>query len=742
MIVTRLEAKNYRQHPTIDADFDGQLVGLIGENGTGKSNFLKAIRYGFIGTDSGETKHPVTKRLPYIRWGEESGFVKIHFTHKGKIGEICRTFTHKKTDASFNYDGMKCEGTTNVNNAVSEQLGMEKEVARQAVFVGQDELDSILFTDPRVRKLAWQKLCGIGQVNNIHTKMGDVLKSLPPVQDYDGQIRDAEFQLVDLEEEFKTKSATLEEAKKELPKENNSEKQAGDLRKMQVLQRDSLSLKADVDNRDRVLATEEVNLVELEKKAYDSDTATKQLEEFRVTKQKLEAAKAAVDTVEAIKNSITNSQDSVTKTTAALQGVRSEQELNAELVKVKSLQEEVSKLAGTGRMYTKLSEALTSEEAADMDSCSLCGQGIADPEMVKRHVAEQSTAIHSQIAEKSVAADDSVIQNELTHRRNLERELALSTERLNGFNNQLKEWESSDTNYDYAIYMDTIAKMSFIESELDQAKRHVANVIKLRESVRLNKESRQVSSDKLAKLISEAQELMRSAGITPMSLDQQLAEVLAEQQRVRGIEVKVATLTGEVTQLTNNIATLKGTIESIETKRESQSDVLAKREVLENVRDWFHYNKGPSIIINNLLDEITVAVNDFLSKFDSLFSVVPNYSSMSFNYYYHDPEIPIDDPYPHCAEMSGGEKVVLAVAFRLATYAMFAQRVGLLVLDEPSVYLDSKNVGKLGTLLYSIKSLAKNLGLQVFISTHEESLMNHFDKIVNFGTKNKEQENG
>jgi exonuclease SbcC len=290
--------------------------------------------------------------------------------------------------------------------------------------------------------------------------------------------------------------------------------------------------------------------------------------------------------------------------------------------------------------------------------------------------------------------------------------------------------------------MDTIAKMSFIESELDQAKRHVANVIKLRESVRLNKESRQVSSDKLAKLISEAQELMRSAGITPMSLDQQLAEVLAEQQRVRGIEVKVATLTGEVTQLTNNIATLKGTIESIETKRESQSDVLAKREVLENVRDWFHYNKGPSIIINNLLDEITVAVNDFLSKFDSLFSVVPNYSSMSFNYYYHDPEIPIDDPYPHCAEMSGGEKVVLAVAFRLATYAMFAQRVGLLVLDEPSVYLDSKNVGKLGTLLYSIKSLAKNLGLQVFISTHEESLMNHFDKIVNFGTKNKEQENG
>jgi exonuclease SbcC len=278
---------------------------------------------------------------------------------------------------------------------------------------------------------------------------------------------------------------------------------------------------------------------------------------------------------------------------------------------------------------------------------------------------------------------------------------------------------------------------------MNEADRHTEKVIKLRETVRINKESKQTATDKLAVLITEAQNLIQETGMQPMNLDQQLAEVNAEKVRVQEIEVRVAALQGEVNQLNNSISTLKGTIESITVKQEAQSDLIAKREVLENVRDWFHYNKGPSIIINNLLDEITVAVNDFLSKFDSLFSVVPNYNSMSFNYYYHDPEIPIDDPYPHCSEMSGGEKVVLAVSFRLATYAMFAQRVGLLVLDEPSVYLDSKNVGKLGTLLYSIKSLAKNLGLQVFISTHETSLMNHFDKIVNFGTKTKkEPENG
>jgi DNA repair exonuclease SbcCD ATPase subunit len=521
MIVTRLEAKNYRQHPHIDADFDGQLVGLIGDNGTGKSNFLKAIRHGFIGADSGETKHKETKKLPYITWGEDDGYVKVHFTHNGKAGEIHRTFSHKKTDAYFSYDGMECEGTTNVNNAVEEVLGMDKEVARQAVFVGQDDLDSILFTDPRIRKLAWQKLCGIGQVNNIHAKMGEVIKSLPPVQDYAGQIRDAEFQLADLEEELKEKTKTLLEAKAELPKENNLDKQAENLRKMQTLQRDSLSLKVDIEKYDKQLEADEPNLTELEKVAHDSTTAKTKLENLKEQERNLEAAKEADFQIVRVKGTITSAEMDIIDLEKAIAAMPSEEDLQA-------TQDEVSRLQNTGSLYDTLGNALELDN--NLDSCVLCGQDLSDPEEVRKHIMTSREAINKELEQK----DDS--QEALDRRRTYEKNLELARERLKGYQDQLWQIKTSDIKYDEAVYLDTVANIALIEQEINEAARHTEKVIKLRETVRINKESKQTATDKLAVLITEAQNLIQETGMQPMNLDQQLAEVNAEKVRVQEID--------------------------------------------------------------------------------------------------------------------------------------------------------------------------------------------------------------
>ena len=54
---------------------------------------------------------------------------------------------------------------------------------------------------------------------------------------------------------------------------------------------------------------------------------------------------------------------------------------------------------------------------------------------------------------------------------------------------------------------------------------------------------------------------------------------------------------------------------------------------------------------------------------------------------------------------------------------MFASQLGTLVLDEPTVYLDSRNVEMFSDVVTKIQQVAEKLGLQIFISTHEPKIV-------------------
>ena len=107
---------------------------------------------------------------------------------------------------------------------------------------------------------------------------------------------------------------------------------------------------------------------------------------------------------------------------------------------------------------------------------------------------------------------------------------------------------------------------------------------------------------------------------------------------------------------------------------------------------------------------------------------------MSFRYCYHDGR-PMPEGFPTVDQLSGGEAVVLAVSFRLATYCLFAGRVGLLTLDEPTVYLDDKHIGQFCTLLSRVKEIATGMNLQIFVSTHEQAVIPFMDSVTNLNPK-------
>jgi DNA repair exonuclease SbcCD ATPase subunit len=96
--------------------------------------------------------------------------------------------------------------------------------------------------------------------------------------------------------------------------------------------------------------------------------------------------------------------------------------------------------------------------------------------------------------------------------------------------------------------------------------------------------------------------------------------------------------------------------------------------------------------------------------------------------------VPASGP-PDAVHLSGGEQVQLAIAFRFASYYMFANKFGLLCLDEPTAHLDDRNIGRFCDLIVQAKKLAVSMDLQIIISSHHRELIPFADTVIDLGTK-------
>jgi ABC-type glutathione transport system ATPase component len=130
------------------------------------------------------------------------------------------------------------------------------------------------------------------------------------------------------------------------------------------------------------------------------------------------------------------------------------------------------------------------------------------------------------------------------------------------------------------------------------------------------------------------------------------------------------------------------------------------------------------------MEDLTSMVNSFLQRLNAPFAALASTTDLGYRCPFIDGRpMPKDGP-PDAEELSGGQKVLLAISFRLASYCMFANKQGILTLDEPTVYLDADNVSNFCNLLGKIKEVAQALDLQLFISTHERAVIPFCDSVI------------
>lgn len=180
-----------------------------------------------------------------------------------------------------------------------------------------------------------------------------------------------------------------------------------------------------------------------------------------------------------------------------------------------------------------------------------------------------------------------------------------------------------------------------------------------------------------------------------------------------------------VKSLLDQKLSLESKIQSLKSAETLYESVSNRRKELKDACELLSNQKLPRAAMLGMLQCLVEKTNSFLSDFGVPFTFSCNESA--------DLLCVFDDGSIRSASrLSGGQKVLLAVAWRLALHAAFAseESCGFLALDEPTMFLDSDNIDNLTDVLSKVKRSAEDQGVQILVITHEESLECLFDNLI------------
>lgn len=716
MKINEIELSNFRQHKSKKFQLTGNLIGIVGPNGSGKSNFLKGIQYGLVGDVPDVTKDKL------LSWGEKSGFVRMLVDNDTTI---------KRSVASNNAEivnkGRKVTGIANVNNAVKDWYNIDKELAKQAIFVRQAEIDAILFDTPAKREQSFQKLCGMGNAATVNKKIGEIIYNRfqqPP--NYDEQITVLKTKL---QEDSARLETLLEEQKANVV--NMSEEditklklhiQAHDNLKRSIAQLQALAVsKDDLETKQAQVA------VGLGKIPPVEDTSTLQnnileAKELAQKAKRYEIAKANYDAKKAQEGTI--GDEPVTQ-----------EQVDKLKNQYNELVEAYHKAQANYGFFKSLYDTVS--KAGDLTGCPVCGSQV-DPKRILDNLEKEITKYSNEVTKFSGDYDPNVIKSRIDqytqeiNNYNLARQRIVSAAQQ--AEDSLKSTEAVEI--DMSKLLASIAEMEDFYSKAEQFKTA---------AVQLETQAKFIK-DSYDKTIEDYTKLKASVDAEAISLNVDTSlDLVAMREYVNGqyIELSASLDTvinktnensrraGIIDELNKTIKALEKNIEDLTKKREALKHFDSTISTLNNVKTWFHYSNGPRTLSSGIISDMLANINDFLSTLGAPFFVSPQVQEgLSFECVFQDGRTVDPDTPPQADDLSGGEKILLATSFRLASYCMFANQLGLLSLDEPTVYLDDKNVAKFCTFLEKVKEVAKTLDLQIFIATHERSVIPYMDTII------------
>ena len=703
MILKSIDLHNYRQHTDLTVDFTGNLIAVVGRNGSGKSNFLGAIQFALTGEQPGFNKEDL------LTWGKESGYVKLDFVHEGKECSITRKI--EKPTVTLVVGDEKVTGAAKVKEAL-ELHGIDKDVLRQSVFVRQTEIESCLFTDPRERELAFQKLIGLGDAAKHNKFLTDFLTAADKPKDMSDELArniEARDQQIETQKRLKAQSDEIAQKLSKIPDDAEARK------KVSTLQERIRIVQKVLSSMDMASMAQAAFMKFLEKNE-------------EVMHQELVPERELQDRIEALQAELANSKTATEFNRVRADARKKYSEAQATVQRIGDLTERIREFDANNQSKIEKSSRRKElekllKDAPDGNVCPLCGS--TTDHNIREELERELAAVTAEESRLASWCAASTVYRDKMSKDLAEKEMERWSNEIRRLGPDVRcrpEKEVLDDITDAKLLLDKAHQQNEVVKSIQFEGRHLQEATettqKALESDLAKLPHSNVTKEQLETVVSK--------------MNDEIASIFNGLQVLSDFKTQKASLDGAIQQIDATIATTDAAIDRIKEIQKENAIKEDRLKVVTDVKDWFAYRNGPRVMTQAIMALLTEETNRFLGQFGTPFNVVPMEEGMGFRCVFNDGRT-IPNPPPEAGMLSGGQKIALAVAFRFAVYSMFAGKLGLLSLDEPTAYLDDDTIGRFGDMLGKIKELATNMQLQVLISTHESQLRGAFDQTVEIG---------
>ena len=784
---------NFRKFKDVEINFPEGIIGLIGNNGTGKSTIIEAIGWAIYGNRASRTTKEQIKRQGAGK--HEDCWVKLVFELGGNTYEVFRIISGNSTDARVKVNGLIAASTSQkVTEFLEKRIGMDYDSFYTSIVAKQQELNALSDKSPSERKKSMLRMLKIDLLEEAIKRVREDRRNKERILEYieknlkdlDELEKEKDVCWLSLNEHIKRRNQLMEELKeierelKEVDEKRKKEKEKAEKYKELIEKKNLLGerkknktalLNEKIGERGE-LYNKKDEYEKIKNAIYEFDELNKKKEEIEELREKYYERKNLIERIKLLEKEIIEINNKVEELREKLRDEEKTDEAYKSILKeIDELEKFIkeaektyqAKIAERNAIFDKRAETIDKlmkiEKLGPQSNCPTCGRLLGDKyeEIVtnfKREIKEMEDKIRSK--EKEIEGIKTKIEE---MKGNMDKLLE-----------KKKEIEEKIT--EYRIIRDRLKiTLEKLEKEIEK-KREMEEKIKIIGEVVINEEEYKRLIErlkellpiknkaiileneikKLPSLLKDIEELTEEIKYIEKEIENCLKEIELlkfDEEEYKEMERKYEEIKNkffgkreEIIRIESKIESIKKDIDRLEKEIEEQKK---QREKIKDLRKEITYLEMLAG------DRDTGLLNKFKSYLIAKIGPLLSYYASHFFNIFTDgkyKEIEIDDNYDiyiydrgekfQLNRFSGGEKDLANLSLRLAISQLIAQRADIslnfIALDE---IFGSQDRERRKNVLNALAELKKQFK-QIILITHIEEIKDSLEHII----KVYEDENG
>ena len=785
MKVISLEMHNFRKFKNTSIEFPEGIIGLVGNNGAGKSTIIEAIGWAIYGNKAARTKKDMIKRQGAGM--NEECWVKLVFEMGGNVYDVFRIITRSSTDARVKVNGtIVASSTQGATEYLEKMLGMDYDSFYTSIIARQQELNTLSNKSPGERKKSMLRMLKIDVLEEAIKKVREDRRNMEKTVDYmekmmkDISLMEAEKKRnVELLKGYTEKLKEMEEhiKKMEVELKEKEEKREIERKRAEKFKKLEERRKLLEERRKNMIASMERKMKELDelkqrKKEYENlkkyieeyENLARKREEMDGLRIKYMEKRRIEEKLEELDREIEELNKSID---LLMKEMGEEEKIKEEMKKIKEemegaereieeigreIEKEMAEIGFIDKRRREIEEKkMQIEKLGPSSNCPTCGrvlgeryeQLLLDYENEIKKLEEEAERYRRRIEElkgrrdvllrnkEEIGEREREMENRMVHYRGLMERMEIFKERKE--NNERRRRE-------YVAKAEELRKITFDENVYEEIVSTLKRIEPLKNRAMIVKEA----VKKIAEVEKEIDEMKNEVAITEKEMEECIEEIKEldfNPEEYEIIEKDYEEIKNQFHSLREEYIRMEGKIETIRREMERIEEEIEEQKRMEE--EIKKLRKEISNLEMLAGDRDTGLLNNFKNYLISKIGPLLSHHASHFFALFTDGkyrEIEIDDNYNiwiydrgekfELDRFSGGEKDLANLSLRLAISQLIAQRADValefIALDE---IFGSQDRERRKNVLNALAELKRQFR-QILLITHIEEIKDAMESII------------